>query len=86
MNMFGHPRALTLLAPVLATLLWSAPAAAQTPPPKYPALPTEIPATFKPATEGLDYIRRDVMIPMRDGIGLHRSSSCPGVPTARRSS
>ncbi len=31
-------------------------------PPKYPALPSETPATFKPTFAGFDYERRDVMI------------------------
>jgi putative CocE/NonD family hydrolase len=45
---------------------------AQAPPrPKYPALPSETPADFKPVTESFDYVRRDVMIPMRDGVRLH---------------
>jgi putative CocE/NonD family hydrolase len=35
-----------------------------------PALPTEVPAQFTPVTSAFDYIRRDVMIPMRDGIKL----------------
>jgi putative CocE/NonD family hydrolase len=35
------------------------------------ALPTEIPAHFKPATQSFDYVRREVMIPMRDGVKLH---------------
>ena len=39
--------------------------------PKYPALPSETPRTFTPVTEGFDYVRRDVMIPMRDGVKLH---------------
>jgi uncharacterized protein len=34
-------------------------------------LPSETPATFTPATASFDYIKRDVMIPMRDGIRLH---------------
>ncbi len=34
-------------------------------------LPSETPAEFKPATDQLDYSRRDVMVPMRDGIKLH---------------
>ena len=49
-------------------------ARAQTPPPappSYPALPSEIPAGFAPVTAGFDYARRDVMIPMRDGVRLH---------------
>jgi putative CocE/NonD family hydrolase len=44
---------------------------AQSQPPKYPALPSETPRTFKPVTEGFDYVRRDVMVPMRDGVKLH---------------
>src|SRR6476619_3019114 len=39
--------------------------------PKYPALPSETPARLTPVTEGFDYVRRDVMIPMRDGVRLH---------------
>ncbi|HSB35584.1 MAG TPA: CocE/NonD family hydrolase, partial [Thermoanaerobaculia bacterium] len=30
-----------------------------------------MPAKFEPATAGLDHVRRDVMIPMRDGVKLH---------------
>jgi uncharacterized protein len=46
---------------------------AQTPqqPPRYPALPSETPARFEPVTDPFDYVRRDVMIPMRDGVRLH---------------
>ncbi|MGO4885145.1 MAG: CocE/NonD family hydrolase [Bryobacteraceae bacterium] len=40
-------------------------------PPKYPALPSEIPDKFVEHTESFDYVKRDVMIPMRDGIKLH---------------
>ena len=45
--------------------------AGQTPPAKYPALPSETPARVAPSTEGFDYVRRVVMIPMRDGVKLH---------------
>jgi putative CocE/NonD family hydrolase len=48
-----------------------APAAKAPAPPKYPALPSEIPASFKPATDGFDHTRSEVMIPMRDGVKLH---------------
>src|SRR6202142_1230853 len=44
---------------------------AQTAPPSYPALPSETPATFKPVTGSFNYVRREVMIPMRDGVKLH---------------
>jgi uncharacterized protein len=50
------------------------PAHAQTdskPPATYPALPSEIPANFEPTNYGFDHVRRDVMIPMRDGVKLH---------------
>ena len=39
--------------------------------PQYPALPSEIPAKFVESTGSFDYAKRDVMIPMRDGIKLH---------------
>jgi putative CocE/NonD family hydrolase len=44
-------------------------AAAQAP--KYPAFPSDTPAMFKPTRYGFDHERRDVMIPMRDGVKLH---------------
>ena len=34
-------------------------------------LPSEIPGKFAPVTTSFDYTRREVMIPMRDGIKLH---------------
>ena len=40
-------------------------------PAKYPNFPSETPAKFEPATDTFDYDRRDVMIPMRDGVKLH---------------
>jgi len=41
------------------------------PPAPYPALPSEIPSNFKPTNAGFDFSKRDVMIPMRDGVKLH---------------
>jgi putative CocE/NonD family hydrolase len=38
---------------------------------QYPALPSETPTKFQPVTDSFDYIRREVMIPMRDGVKLH---------------
>ncbi len=38
---------------------------------KYPALPSETPDKFEPTNDGFDYVKRDVMIPMRDGVRLH---------------
>ncbi|MGB2669369.1 MAG: CocE/NonD family hydrolase [Candidatus Acidiferrum sp.] len=34
-------------------------------------LPSETPAQLQPVTSSFDYTRRDVMIPMRDGVKLH---------------
>ncbi len=34
-------------------------------------LPSETPQTFTPTNEGFEYARREVMIPMRDGMKLH---------------
>ena len=33
-------------------------------------LPSEIPAAFVPRTDSFDYVKREVMIPMRDGVKL----------------
>ena len=35
------------------------------------SLPSETPAQLNPVTDTFNYIRRDVMIPMRDGVKLH---------------
>ncbi|MGA8341370.1 MAG: CocE/NonD family hydrolase, partial [Candidatus Sulfotelmatobacter sp.] len=43
---------------------------AQTTPPST-SLPSETPAKVEAATDSFDYVRRDVMIPMRDGVKLH---------------
>jgi putative CocE/NonD family hydrolase len=64
-------RALNALAGCLGAILFAPLLAAQTPPATYPALPSETPAKFTPATDSFDHIRRDVMIPMRDGVKLH---------------
>ena len=34
-------------------------------------LPSEMPARIEPVTSSFDYVRREVMIPMRDGVKLH---------------
>jgi len=39
--------------------------------PQYPAMPSETPGKFEPRTNSFDYVRREVMIPMRDGVKLH---------------
>jgi putative CocE/NonD family hydrolase len=35
------------------------------------SLPSDTPAQFVPVTDSFDYTKRDVMIPMRDGVKLH---------------
>src|ERR1022692_3669328 len=39
--------------------------------PQYPNFPSETPAQLTPKTDSFDYTRREVMIPMRDGVKLH---------------
>ena len=56
----------SLLAATLLTNLLAL-ALAQTP----ATLPSESPAILVPTNSGFDYARRDVMIPMRDGVKLH---------------
>src|ERR1700731_4014139 len=47
-------------------------ARAEAPPkPPYPNYPSETPDKFTPVTDSYDYIPRDVMIAMRDGVKLH---------------
>jgi uncharacterized protein len=58
------PRCLAMAAVLLAV---ASPAFAQ----NTPAYPSETPADFRPTNAGFDYERRDVMIPMRDGVKLH---------------
>jgi putative CocE/NonD family hydrolase len=68
MKPIDRVRTLTLLVPVLGALLLAEPSVAQAPPPAAPpALPSETPAQFT----SVDYTRREVMIPMRDGVKLH---------------
>ena len=53
-----------LFPALLAGLLVSAP-------PSSPGLPSEIPESFQPTNRGFDHERREVMVPMRDGVRLH---------------
>ncbi len=73
MKLIGRVCTLTLLVPALAALLLTESSAAQTsqPSPASAAYPSEMPAKFEPVTASFDYTRRDVMIPMRDGVKLH---------------
>lgn len=38
---------------------------------QYPNLPSETPDKVEPTNDGFDYVKRDVMIAMRDGVKLH---------------
>ena len=61
----------TVLALLATTILAAAtPSLAQTTAPAA-TLPSETPDVFKPVASRLDYERREVMIPMRDGVKLH---------------
>lgn len=51
----------------LAGLLLSCAVCAATP---VTSLPSDTPATFKPVTDSFDYVKREEMIPMRDGVKL----------------
>jgi len=70
MNPKNHIRALQGLAWAMLALLWAGPLGAQSAP-QYPAYPSETPAKLEPARSSFDYERREVMIPMRDGVRLH---------------
>jgi putative CocE/NonD family hydrolase len=72
MSLIGRDRARSVMALLVVVLVCVGASQAQTasPPPKYPALPSETPDTLKPSEDGFDYVRREVMIPMRDGVKL----------------
>src|ERR1700739_1563180 len=64
--------ALTCVAAVATTIsLPITMQAQQNPAPQYPNYPSETPDHLQPATSSFDYARREVMIPMRDGVHLH---------------
>ena len=64
---------LILLSPLMGVLVPAGPSAARDSqaPSQSTALPSETPANFTPVTSSFNYTRRDVMIPMRDGVKLH---------------
>src|ERR1017187_4256028 len=73
MTLIARIRVQLSLAPLLAVLMVAPGVIAQTPPPaaKYRALPSETPEKLVPSNDSFDYVRREVEIPMRDGVKLH---------------
>ena len=67
MTRISRIRALALLWLLLAGSLLLGTSVAQ----NAPSLPSETPAKLEPVTDSFDYVKRDVMIPMRDGVKLH---------------
>ena len=65
-NRFGV-RVLCLISALFVGWTIPRPMAAQ----QASSLPSETPEKIQPVTEFFDYIKRDVMIPMRDGVNLH---------------
>jgi uncharacterized protein len=63
-------RPLAALALVAASLFMVNAARAQTSP-AASGLPNETPAEIRPVVDSFDYVRRDVLIAMRDGVKLH---------------
>ncbi|GGE66510.1 CocE/NonD family hydrolase [Massilia psychrophila] len=59
-------QAQTAPAPALPAVPAAASAAAT-----YPALPSDTPAEFTPVTTSFNYVKRTVMVPMRDGVKLN---------------
>jgi putative CocE/NonD family hydrolase len=69
--MFSLRLRTALAAATLAGFALSAAGQTDTAKPAYPGYPSETPAKVEPATATFDYVRTDVMIPMRDGVKLH---------------
>jgi putative CocE/NonD family hydrolase len=66
-------RGITVLAALVAGAFVNTPSAQNPTPPSSSSqsLPSESPANFKPVTDSFDYVRREEMIAMRDGVKLH---------------
>ncbi len=67
MNLMKRSPLLAVSAALLAVVSFVDVSEAQ----KYPNYPSETPSTFTPVTNTFDYTRREVMVPMRDGVKLH---------------
>ena len=66
MGVAGTRRPTFMKLPLILTFLLAASVQAQTPP-----LTPDIPAKYEAPTSGYDYVKREAMIPMRDGVKLH---------------
>src|SRR5262249_45613647 len=88
MTLTIRARTSILLVVALFSLLCAAAKAQtveQSAPPKYPNFPSETPDNLKPAGgPTFDYERREVMIPMRDGVKLHTVILVPKSATKGR--
>ena len=67
MRLCFEVRRVCLFSALLAALANPRPLAAQ----QAASLPSETPENFKPVSDRFDYIKHEVMIPMRDGVRLH---------------
>jgi uncharacterized protein len=87
MILINRVKTSTLLVAALFSLLRAslpAQTAEQSAPTKYPNFPSETPDALKPATASFDHERREVMIPMRDGVRLHTVILVPRSATKAR--
>jgi putative CocE/NonD family hydrolase len=73
MNHLYHVRMSALWIASLGAVLLALPSVAQTPRTAAGAatLESEMPASLRPVTDSFDYLRQEVMIPMRDGVKLY---------------
>src|SRR5690242_9818581 len=73
MNLTHVTRKVVLVTSFYTSLFSASFFFAQSAPPAamYPDYPSETPSNLDLATEIFDYVRREVMIPMRDGVKLH---------------
>src|SRR5262249_39556833 len=67
MRLCFEVRAVCLFSALLAALPNPRTLAAQ----QAASLPSETPENFRPVSDSFDYVKREVMIPMRDGVRLH---------------
>jgi hypothetical protein len=70
MKKTGRARMMVLFA-FLSGFVWTVERSVAQTATAYPSDPSEKPAQLKPPTEDFDYLRREVMIPVRDGVRLH---------------